>query len=237
MTSPRQIEANRRNAIKSTGPRTQAGKDRTRRNALRHGLTAETVIAEIEDPQDYRCFEAAVTADFSPETAVERQLVLRLASLLWRLRRAAAIETGMFENATTSIDQSDQTMEPDTQPFACVVQIGSLPSPSKPNPSSTSSARYQASDGSNDADRAEKHPQAGARRISVLASRFLHLAAEDQGAFVRLGRYETALWRQVCQAVFMLEVLRRQGLDMKWLPRSFRPEGSKFFALSVPRRG
>lgn len=55
-------------------------------------------------------------------------------------------------------------------------------------------------------------------------------------AFLRLGRYETALWRQVCQAVFMLEVLRRQGLDMKWLPRSFRPEGSKFFALSVPRR-
>jgi hypothetical protein len=237
MTSPRQIEANRRNAIKSTGPRTQAGKDRSRRNALRHGLTAETVIAEIEDPQDYRCFEAAVTADFSPETAVERQLVLRLASLLWRLRRAAAIETGMFENAVTSIDQSDQTTEPDIQPLACVVQIGSSASSSKLNSSSTSSARYQASYRSNDADRAEKHPQAGARGISVLARRFLHLAAEDQGAFVRLGRYETALWRQVCQAVFMLEVLRRQGLDMKWLPRSFRPEGSKFFAMSVPRRG
>jgi hypothetical protein len=43
MTSYRQVEANRRNALKSTGPRTEAGKQVSRRNALRHGLTAETV--------------------------------------------------------------------------------------------------------------------------------------------------------------------------------------------------
>src|SRR5262249_50109860 len=44
MTSLKQIEANRRNAMKSTGPRTEAGKEQSRRNALRHGLTAETVV-------------------------------------------------------------------------------------------------------------------------------------------------------------------------------------------------
>lgn len=49
MTLFRQIDANRRNALKSTGPSTDCGKRRSRRNALRHGLTAETVIATLED--------------------------------------------------------------------------------------------------------------------------------------------------------------------------------------------
>jgi hypothetical protein len=96
MTSIRRIEANRRNAISSTGPRTDDGKDRSRRNAIRHGLSAETVIEIVEDLDDYRAFEAAVIADYDPLTAVERELVLRLASLLWRLRRASAIETDLF---------------------------------------------------------------------------------------------------------------------------------------------
>ena len=53
MASRRQIAANRRNARKSTGPRTSAGKLRSRSNALKHGLTAETVITVFENPKDY----------------------------------------------------------------------------------------------------------------------------------------------------------------------------------------
>src|SRR5215813_7467642 len=97
MTSARQIEANRRNARKSAGPVTTEGKERSRCNAVRHGLTAETVIGALEDAEDYKAFEAAVTADYDAQSAVERELVLRLASLLWRLRRATTIETGLFE--------------------------------------------------------------------------------------------------------------------------------------------
>src|SRR3954452_16403222 len=97
MTTFKQIEANRRNARRSTGPRTQEGKLRCRRNAVRHGLTAETVIGALEDAEDYKAFEAAVINDYDAQSAVERELVLRLASLLWRIRRATTIETGLFE--------------------------------------------------------------------------------------------------------------------------------------------
>ena len=100
MSSLKQIEANRRNALKSTGPTTPEGKERSRCNAVRHGLTAETVIAALEDAEDYQAFEAAVIADYDAELAVERELVLRLASVLWRLRRATGIETALFESVT-----------------------------------------------------------------------------------------------------------------------------------------
>src|ERR1700746_3643539 len=96
MTTWRQFQATRLNALKSTGPRTEEGKRVSRCNALRHGLTAETVIDGLEDSEDYRGFEAAIIADYDAETSVERELVLRLASLLWRLRRIIAIETDLF---------------------------------------------------------------------------------------------------------------------------------------------
>src|SRR5436309_11272086 len=97
MTSFRQIEANRRNAQLSTGPVTKEAKKKSRQNAVRHGLTAETVIDALEDAEDYAAFEMAVTADYDAQSAVKRGLVLRLASLLWRLRRATAIESGLFK--------------------------------------------------------------------------------------------------------------------------------------------
>src|SRR5262249_23217063 len=97
MTSYRQVEANRRNALKSTGPKTEAGKQVSRCNAVRHGLTAETVLGDLEDAKDYKAFEAAITADYDAQSAVERDLVLRWASFLGRLRGATTMETGLFE--------------------------------------------------------------------------------------------------------------------------------------------
>jgi hypothetical protein len=55
------------------------------------------VIGALEDAEDYKAFEAAIIADYDVQSAVERELVLRLASLLWRLRRATTMETGLFD--------------------------------------------------------------------------------------------------------------------------------------------
>src|SRR4051794_34069302 len=111
MTSFRQIEANRRNATKSTGPKTPSGKQNSRCNAVRHGLTAETVISALEDTEDYKAFEAAVIADYDAQSAVLRELVLRLASLLWRLRRATTMETGLFEIQADHLREFEQARQ------------------------------------------------------------------------------------------------------------------------------
>ena len=110
MTSLRQIESNRRNAQRSTGPKTQSGKARSSQNAVRRGLTAETVIGLLEDPADYQAFEQAVTTAYDAETAVERELVLRLASLLWRLRRATSVETGLLQIQCEASTASDPAL-------------------------------------------------------------------------------------------------------------------------------
>jgi hypothetical protein len=109
MTTFRQIDANRGNALKSTGPKSEARKEQSQRNAVSHGLTAETVIGLLEDAKDYRQFEAAIIADYDAQSAVERELVLRLASVLWRLRRGTTMEThySRFKpNICVSIDKT-----------------------------------------------------------------------------------------------------------------------------------
>jgi hypothetical protein len=133
MTSLRQIESNRHNALKSTGPTTPEGKERSRCNAVRHGLTAETVIAVLESSEDYEAFEATVLSDYNAETAVERQLGLRLASVLWRLRRATSMETAIFDSATANARllvsaKSTSALDPKTTIADSYLQLSAMPS-------------------------------------------------------------------------------------------------------------
>ena len=213
MTSFRQIEANRRNALKSTGPTTDAGKQRSRHNAVRHGLTAETVITTLEDEEDYKAFELSVTSGFDAPTAVERELVLRLASLLWRLRRATAIDTGLLQLQSEIIGEFRQLPgrharlnEHDTNETA-VCRGNMLPSLQSDlecgNDRSDSTVSYIAQNNPNKADEAS---DAGNTEI---ARCFLRLANLDNGAFERANRYETALWRQIGQILLTLDFLRR----------------------------
>src|SRR5215210_3537088 len=130
MTTFKQIEGNRRSARRSTGPSTLEGKLRSRTNALRHGLTAETVIGALEDAEDYKGFEAAIIADYDAQSAVERELVLRLASLLWRLRRATTMETGLFDIQATHLNEFRHARQVSPEPgkivYAMFGQTGSI---------------------------------------------------------------------------------------------------------------
>jgi hypothetical protein len=206
MSSFRQIEANRRNARLSTGPVTEEGKRRSRQNALRHGLTAETVIDALEDAEDYAAFEMAVTADYDAQSAVERELVLRLASLLWRLRRATAIESGLFKIQARHLLQfrrrrqaidgvyrnalaTEEVMQQDDETSRGTVD---------PGPPST----IEPADPSDDLTRS-----------------FVRLSNLPTYPLDRLSRYEATLWREACQVLF---TLRRFDRRKPWERRRLR---------------
>jgi hypothetical protein len=203
MTSFRQIQANRRNALKSTGPSSEEGKQQSRRNAVRHGLTAETVIGALEDAEDYKAFEAAIIADYDAESAVERELVLRLASVLWRLRRATTMETGLFDIQAGQLPEFGQDRQPEAEPrrsfYALFGQTDSVDCDRARPANLRSRSRTISSSTPNSAD-----PGAD------LASCFLALANLPSHALDRLSRYEAILWRQARQIVFALDALGRR---------------------------
>ena len=190
MTSLKQIEANRRNALKSTGPTTPEGKEHSRCNALRHGLTAETVIATLEDAKDYQAFEATVIADYDAESAVERELVLRLASLLWRLRRATGVETAIFESVSAEPGNEHSQIPP------TLIEAAKL------------SNRKQLHLVAERQSHAMVGRELGNDMKKDIADCFLRLTALPTFALDRLSRYEHLLWRQARQIVITLQSLR-----------------------------
>lgn len=95
MASQRQLEANRLNSRRSTGPRSVSGKARSGRNAVKHGLTAKMLISG-EKPQEFERFRASIIADRRPIGAIQHELVDRLAGLLWRLRRCPSVEAQLL---------------------------------------------------------------------------------------------------------------------------------------------
>jgi hypothetical protein len=93
MTSARQIDANRENSLRSTGPRTPRGKAVASRNKSRHGLYASTpVIPRIESPAAWSQHRCDTLASLSPVGHVETALAERVALILWRLGRVARYE-------------------------------------------------------------------------------------------------------------------------------------------------
>ena len=147
-----------------------------------------------------------MTADYEAETAVERELVLRLASLLWRLRRATSIETGLLK-MQVEIPHDPRATAQSYPSHDCAVAVFPLDE-------STGVRSDDAGDGNH---RDALHSVAGLAPISAsgapdgqldVARRFLLLADLDKTIFERLGRYEAALWRQLRQTLFLLERLR-----------------------------
>ena len=214
MSSFRQIAANRLNARKSTGPATEDGKRRSRCNAVRHGLTAETVIGALEDAEDYQAFEAAITDDYDAQSAVERELVLRLASLLWRLRRATTIETGLFEMQADQLHEfrRARNIQPDSQKVIYAIFAGADAVDARTDRASVATTTDPNTAASSEPEHID--PAADLTRC------FLRLANLPNFALDRLSRYEAILWRQVAQTLFALDALDRRKPQDRW--RHFR---------------
>jgi hypothetical protein len=114
MATERQIEANRANAQRSTGPVTADGKARVRQNATKHGLTAANVVIAGEDARDFGELLDALRDDLRPVGATEEMLVQLIAESTWRLRRATVIEAGVFDYRLDVVDSEvSQSRTPD----------------------------------------------------------------------------------------------------------------------------
>jgi len=202
MSSLRQIEANRRNARLSTGPVTDEGKRRSRQNAVRHGLTAETVIRSLEDAEDYAAFELAVTSDYDAQTSVERELVLRLANLLWRLRRATAIETGLFEFQVRHLLEFRRGRNDRRRRQQVIDDIY--------RNAKSDNGIHQSPD-EDSASAIETAPSSCADNFSDdITGSYIRLTNLPTCPLDRLSRYEAALWRQACQVLVSLQCLNRR---------------------------
>jgi hypothetical protein len=198
MATEKQVAANRQNAKNSTGPRTEAGKRRSRRNALRHGLTAETVIGVHEDAAAYRALQRALNADYRPQTNFETELIGRLVSLLWRLRRAVAIESGLLNIHT---DRKDRKPEGNQKILYNLI------------PSLTPRRDPIAIDRSDLNDGTESNRSEIANSRDAIAQAFLRLGRTDSRVFERLGRYEMNMWRQTVQVILLLNSITHHVND------------------------
>ena len=111
-TSPKQVAANRRNAMRSTGPRTSKGKEASKFNATKHGLRAsEMVIPGREDPLEFETLLQEFWDDWMPHGRTEISLVSEIAIAQWRLRRAHRAELGEIRNGIVDATARDPAEE------------------------------------------------------------------------------------------------------------------------------
>lgn len=132
-TSDAQRRANKANAKKSTGPRTDAGKARSKLNALTHGIfSAEVLVADGDGKEDAAALEALreeMRADLRPEGVLQEILVDRLVAVIWRWRRALRFETGATRAAVDGAVASWAARQQQTHDL--MAQISTLVRPSK----------------------------------------------------------------------------------------------------------
>jgi hypothetical protein len=108
MISEKQLEANRRNALKSTGPKTEEGKSRSRMNALCHGLTAAQAVLPHENEDDYEKLREGILESYAPENSADQALVEELVHAYWRLLRMHRVETQYWDHLGGSYNRADE---------------------------------------------------------------------------------------------------------------------------------
>jgi hypothetical protein len=161
------------------------------------------VIDALEDADDYAAFEMGITADYDAQLAVERELVLRLASLLWRLRRATTIESGLFKIQAKQLLQFRQRRRAHRDRQTIIESM------------------YRNAVATKDSEQQNQHEPSceatgsistgdPADQFEDLTNSFIRLSNLPTYPLDRLSRYEATLWRQACQILFTLRCLDRR---------------------------
>ena len=196
MATKRQIAANRRNARRSTGPKSAAGKAASSVNALRHGLTAaRAVVLPDEDGEAYERLRQGVLADLDPAGALQEALAQRIVVLLWRLDRAARLEAELFIHGRLAVHRKEVSASAVRESAAAglAALLGQADAARR-------EARFEAKRAI-DADIRAQAPSA-----QVLVER-----QESAKAFDRLARHEGTLQRALNRTLEDFRGLRREA--------------------------
>jgi hypothetical protein len=211
MTMWRPTEAGEEDLSDLSGIDGQSKRRRSRRRGWRDGLADQTVVKTLEDIRSYRVFECALIGSVDPRSAIELELVHRLASLLWRLRRASAIETGLFELQGEALPARRQ--DPSRGPRQ----------PGTPPTRANGHSKGPASNGRDDPPESDRetlslslHPPLGPwSKSRAIAQCFLRLSHLDPTLLDRVGSHEARLWRQAAQTIWTLEAMRQPPPPMR----------------------
>jgi hypothetical protein len=198
MTTQRQIEANRENAKKSTGPASADGKQRSSKNAMTHGILSQQILVHGEDPDEFDTFRKDLADDLSPVGPVEELLVDQMVSCMWRYRRLLRVETGLFEFRyfENEVGRHDREAESHVEKHSLLdEEYGSLVSRTVVDREAYETAMAK---------------KAGARQqlldsLPQLGRGF----AEDEKTYSALARYKSSILRDYYKAYHELERLQR----------------------------
>lgn len=192
MVTPVRIEANRRNALKSTGPRTAAGKLTSSKNATKHGVLSRDVVLPNEDAEEFAKLCAGLGDQLSPVGLLEQILVEKIAASAWRLGRIHRVEASLFAYHMSSL-RGDQAR---TEANTCRSTLEEL----MIKQTVIDELRHEQS--------LSKAAEADSARDNELLGGAFIRGTEGSDSFSKLSRYETAIERGLFRAMHELQRLQ-----------------------------
>src|SRR5829696_7446871 len=200
MASRKQIQANRQNALKSTGPKTPEGKDTARLNATKHGLLSQEVLPG-EDEEARKELAERLRAELQPVGEMESLLVERIIDATWRLRRLSRVEAGIFiwelyEELAERAQEEAYTYQRSTFDESIEKLYG-------PSTRITDEQKHHEA-----LSRAEEMKRKQHRAETATLGRTFIRDADMANAFSKLSRYETAIEGRFYKAYHELQRLQ-----------------------------
>ncbi len=203
MTTQKQIEANRRNSRRSTGPKTRTGKAESKMNAMKHGLLAADLVVRDENPIEFAGVLENLVDDFQAQGPLEEQLVERVAACMWRLRRLYRVEAEIFTYERLTIELNHASEE--VAKYEVSDMVWDLRDGIPVNV--TDERRHDQA--TTQLDKAHRLVQ---KEAGTLGAAF-RSDAENIGAISKLSRYEAAIERSLYRALHELQRVQAARQD------------------------
>ena len=209
MTSDKKAQANRRNALKSTGPKTSEGKDAVRLNALKHGLLSQEILLPGEEEEALRELGERLRDELQPAGELESLLVDRIIASYWRLRRLGRVEAGIFawdlygDLARRAHEEASSHTKPPIHEIRLVYEDDSRPPERIVPPDKDQETRSKAQE----IEATQEIEALQDAETPTLGLTFIR-DANGANAFSKLSRYEAGIERSLYKALHELQRLQ-----------------------------